>query len=113
MQLDEVLADEELRRREFPVVRDQIFLAHAGVCPLPRRVAAAVSDYVLQATAGDQEQSVYPAIVERGHELGARLLGCQPDEIALVGPTSLALSLIASGLRFRRGENILIYFDDY
>src|SRR5204863_1444223 len=29
------------------------------------------------------------------------------------GPTSLALSLIASGLKFRRGENILIYFDDY
>jgi cysteine desulfurase / selenocysteine lyase len=113
MKLDEVLANEELRRREFPVVREQIFLAHAGVCPLPRRVAAAVSDYALRATAGDQEQSVYPAIVDRGHELGAQLLGCQPDEVGLVGPTSLALSLIASGLRFRRGENILIYFDDY
>jgi len=30
-----------------------------------------------------------------------------------VGPTSLALSFIASGLKFRRGDNILIYFDDY
>jgi selenocysteine lyase/cysteine desulfurase len=41
------------------------------------------------------------------------LLKCQSEEVALVGPTSLALSLVASGLKFRRGDNILIYFDDY
>jgi len=33
--------------------------------------------------------------------------------VALVGPTSLGLSLIASGLKFRKTDNILIYFDDY
>jgi len=113
MNLSEVLANEELRCHEFPVVRDKIFLAHAGDCPLPRRVAEAVSRYVLQATTGDQEQYVYPAILERGRHLGARLMSCQPDEVALVGPTSLALSFFASGLRFRRGDNILVYFDDY
>jgi selenocysteine lyase/cysteine desulfurase len=41
------------------------------------------------------------------------LLHCQPDEVALVGPTSLALSFVAAGLHFRRGDNILIYHDDY
>jgi selenocysteine lyase/cysteine desulfurase len=41
------------------------------------------------------------------------LLNCQPEEVAFVGPTSLALSLVASGLKFRRNDNILIYFDDY
>ena len=46
-------------------------------------------------------------------ELPAQLLNCKPEEIALVGPTSLALSFIGSGLRFRRGDNVLIYFDDY
>ena len=35
------------------------------------------------------------------------------EEIALVGPTSLGLSLVASGLSFRKGDNILIYHDDY
>ena len=44
MTLTEILANEELRRREFPVARDKIFLAHAGVCPLPRRVADAIAD---------------------------------------------------------------------
>jgi cysteine desulfurase/selenocysteine lyase len=45
--------------------------------------------------------------------LGAKLLGCDAEEVALVGPTSLALSLFASGLKFRKGDNILIYHDDY
>jgi cysteine desulfurase/selenocysteine lyase len=109
----EVLANEELRRREFPVVRDQIFLAHAGDCPLPARVAEAVGQYAHQATTGDQERFVYPQILSRGREAGARLLQCDPDEVALVWPTSLALSFFASGLKFRRNDNILIYFDDY
>ena len=44
---------------------------------------------------------------------GAQLLNCSPDEASLVGPTSLALSLVAAGLKFRKGDNILIYHDDY
>jgi selenocysteine lyase/cysteine desulfurase len=40
-------------------------------------------------------------------------LGCGADEIALVGPTSLALSLVAAGLHFRSGDNVVLYFDDY
>jgi selenocysteine lyase/cysteine desulfurase len=113
MTLNEILTDEELRRREFPVTRDKIFLAHAGVCPLPLRVARAVADYARAASTGDQEKFVYPGILEDGRKLATRLLGCQPEEIAFVGPTSLALSFVASGLKLRRGDNVLIYFDDY
>src|SRR3974377_835815 len=46
-------------------------------------------------------------------QAGAKLLNCQPDEVSLVGPTSLALSLVAAGLNFRKGDNVLIYHDDY
>jgi cysteine desulfurase/selenocysteine lyase len=113
MTLTEVLSNEELCRREFPVTRETVFLAHAGDCPLPARVAEAVANYARQSTTGDQEKFVYPMVLEEGRKLGAHLLNCQPEEIAFVGPTSLALSFIASGLKFRRGDNILIYFDDY
>jgi selenocysteine lyase/cysteine desulfurase len=51
--------------------------------------------------------------IEDARQAGARLLNCQPDEVSLVGPTSLALSFVAAGLNFRRGDNILIYHDDY
>ncbi len=113
MTVAEILSNEELRRYEFPVTRDKIFLAHAGDCPLPRRVAEAIADYARESATGDQEKFVYPAILDQGRKLGAQLLGCQPDEVAFVGPTSLALSFIASGLRLRRSDNILIYFEDY
>ena len=46
-------------------------------------------------------------------QLAGRLLNAQADEIAFVGPTSLALSYVASGLNFRKNDNILIYLDDY
>jgi selenocysteine lyase/cysteine desulfurase len=113
MTLTEILENEELRRHEFPVTREKIFLAHAGDAPLPRRVAEAVARYAREATTGDQEKFVYPGIVEKGRKLGAQLLNCRSDEVAFVGPTSLALSFIASGLKLRRGDNILIYFEDY
>ena len=113
MTLTELLGNEELRGEEFPVVKDKVFLGHAGVCPLPRRVAKAISDYAAACATGDQEQFVYPAILEEGRELAAELLKCGADEVALVGPTSLGLSFIASGLRLRKGDNILVYFEDY
>jgi cysteine desulfurase / selenocysteine lyase len=112
MTIAEILSNEELRRREFPVSREKIFLAHAGVCPLPRRVADAITDCAAKSTLGDQEEFMLERLAE-ARKLGARLLNCQPEEIALVGPTSLALSFVASGLQFRRGDNILIYHDDY
>jgi selenocysteine lyase/cysteine desulfurase len=111
--VQEILANEELRQREFPVVRNKIFLAHAGDCPLPQRVAQAVADYAHASASYDQEALIYPRALEDGRRLAAQLLNCQSEEIALVGPTSLALSFFASGLKFRKGENILIYHDDY
>ncbi len=113
MTLSEILSNEELRRHEFPVTGDKVFLAHAGDCPLPRRVSEAVAQYVREATTGDQEKFAYPAILEVGRKLASQLLKCQPEEVAFVGPTSLALSFLASGLTLRRGDNILIYFEDY
>ena len=113
MTVTELLSNEQLRLEEFPVAREQVFLGHAGDCPLPRRVAEAIAKYATQSTTGDQEKFVFPMILTKGRKLAAQLLHCQPEEVAFVGPTSLALSFIASGLRFRKGDNVLIYFDDY
>jgi cysteine desulfurase / selenocysteine lyase len=113
MTLEEILADEELRQREFPVTREKIFLSHAAVCALPRRVSEAVRDYAVKCTLGDQEETMPIAEIQRARASAARLLNAKPDEIAFVGPTSLALSFVASGLPWRKGDNLLIYFDDY
>ena len=112
MNLNEILTNEELRQAEFPVTRNRAFFGHAGVCPLPRRVAQAVNDCATEATLGDQEAFVMHRL-EDARKAGSQLLNCQPEEVAIVGPTSLALSFVAAGLIFRRGDNILIYHDDY
>ena len=112
MTLAEMLSNEELRRHEFPVTKHKIFLAHAGVCALPRRVAQAISDCAFGGTLGDQEGFVMHRLAD-ARNLGAKLLHCQPEEVSLVGPTSLGLSFVAAGLNFRRGDNVLIYHDDY
>ena len=69
MTLNEILTNEELRRHEFPVACDKIFLGHAGVCPLPHRVADAISACAAQGTLGDQEAFML-------HRLGRRTEAC-------------------------------------
>jgi cysteine desulfurase/selenocysteine lyase len=112
MTLAEILSNEELRQHEFPVAKNKIFLAHAGVCPLPRRIAQAIADCAHEGALGDQEAFVLHRL-EDARQTGAKLLNCQPNEVSLVGPTSLALSFVAAGLNFRKGDNVIIYHDDY
>jgi selenocysteine lyase/cysteine desulfurase len=113
MTIEEILSNEELRRHEFPVTREKVFLAHAAVSPLPRRVAEAVRDYALKSTLGDQEETMPEARIQQARALAAKFLHARAEEIAFVGPTSLALSFVASGLPWRKGDNLLVYFDDY
>ena len=113
MTIDELHSNEELRRHEFPVARAKIFLAHSSSSPLPRRVAEAVRDYALQCSQGSQDAPFPTARLQQTRELAARLIGAQAEEIAFLGPTALALSVAAAGLPLRKGDNILIYFDDY
>ena len=113
MTIADLFSNEELRQAEFPVAREKVFLAHAGVCPLPRRVAEAMRDYITQSTRGDQEILVPAFRLGETRKLAARLIQAKPEEIAFIGPTSLGLSIVAAGLRFRKGDNILVYFDDF
>ncbi len=113
MTIAEILSNEELRRHEFPVTGEKVFLAHAAVCALPRRAAEAVREYAVKCTLGDQEETMPVAQIQKARATAARLLQAQPDEMAFVGPTSLALSFVASGLPWRKGDNLLVYFDDY
>ncbi|NBV25001.1 MAG: aminotransferase class V-fold PLP-dependent enzyme [Proteobacteria bacterium] len=113
MTVAEILTDERLRQDEFPVCRSKAYLAHAGVAPLARCAADAIGHYSFMAAQDDQETCV-PKLQRAARESASRLLaGSQPDEIAFVGPTSLALSHVAGGLTFRRNDNIVIYHDDF
>jgi selenocysteine lyase/cysteine desulfurase len=51
--------------------------------------------------------------MQKSRELAATLLNAKADEIAFVGPTTLGIGYVANGLRWRKGDNILIYHDDF
>src|SRR5206468_9192640 len=73
----------------------------------------AIRDYASLCSQVDQETLLPPLQMRRSRELAAGLLNARPEEIAFVGPTSLALSFVAAGLNLKKGDGILIYFDDY
>ena len=43
----------------------------------------------------------------------AEFIGATADEIALLGPTSLGLSLFANGIPWAEGDEVVCYRDDY
>ena len=105
--------DETFRRTEFPVAQKRIFLGHAGVTILPRRVADAMNQYTNDCCYDHQEFGDVLQRIQQARHTCADVIGAQPGEIALLGPTSLGLSLFANGLDWNDGDEILCYQGDY
>ena len=113
MTLDD-LTHEEIRRREFPVTAQKVFLAHAAVAPLPRVAAETLIEHARAATTAGPDDYVHALEQIRATRgTAARFIGATPEEIALLGPTSLGLSLFAQGLDWDPGDEVLYYADDY
>jgi selenocysteine lyase/cysteine desulfurase len=108
-----VCSDEALRAEEFPIVRHKIFLAHAAVTALPARVTRALHEYVDETCQDMQETAGIMRRVKETREVAARMIGGKASEIALLGPTSLGISLFANGLDWSEGDEVLCYLDDY
>src|SRR3954469_18800786 len=98
MTLADLITNDSTRLAEFPVARDSIFMAHAGVCVLPRRVMKAMSDYLEKCCLEHQESGDVWRRLNETRGIAAKLIGAKASEIALLGPTSLGLSLVANGL---------------
>jgi selenocysteine lyase/cysteine desulfurase len=97
------------RASEFPITERYAYLAHAAVGAMPRRTAqrmAALAESV--SLTGDRLWSKRNEMVEETRGLAARLLGARrPHEVAFVENTSTALSMVATGLAWRAGENVV------
>ncbi|MES2310567.1 MAG: aminotransferase class V-fold PLP-dependent enzyme [Verrucomicrobiota bacterium] len=111
--LTEILNNEEIRRSEFPVVKNKIFFAHAAVAPLPRSAAQAVQDYAWEATLDFQECGDFFKNLQLTRQLAADLIQARPQDIALIGPTALGLNLVALGISWESGDEVVYYPGDY
>jgi selenocysteine lyase/cysteine desulfurase len=111
--ISDLLRDAARRRHEFPVCESKVFLAHAGVSPLPRRVAEAMKEYVESASRDNQENVLSDEVISETRALAAGLINARPEEIAFTGSTSMGLAMVAAGLPWERGDQVVCYRDDY
>jgi cysteine desulfurase/selenocysteine lyase len=113
MQLEELLDDETHRAEAFPAIRRGPFLGHAAVCPLPRVAVDALMRFATLGSQGNQACTESTRVVEGCRDLAAALLNVTREEIALIGPTSLGLSLVARGLDWQPGDEVVFHAEDY
>lgn len=98
-----------LRDEQHPVTRECVYLNHAGVGPLTRRATARMAEMAGNTSlAGDRLWQERIDEAERVRGLAARLLGARaPHEVAFVENTSTALSMVAEGLDWKPGDNVV------
>ncbi len=104
----------ESYRSEFPITRKYIYLDHSGVAPAPLRVKSAIEKFLAESAEGGAFH--YPSWTQRVGEVRracARLLNAGSDEIAFVKSTSHGLSIVAEGLDWKAGDNLLIYEKEF
>ena len=104
----------ERYRREFPVSQNHIYLDHAGVAPVSLRVKNAIDAFLTESAEGGAFH--YPRWAQRVAEtrkLCGQLLNAEADEIAFIRSTSHGLSLVAEGMDWRSGDNVLFCEKDF
>ncbi|EIC20227.1 aminotransferase class V-fold PLP-dependent enzyme [Thiorhodovibrio frisius] len=94
---------------EFNLSPDLLHLNHAAVGPWPKRTSDAVRRFAEEnTTLGSNRYPHWQATEQRLRERLARLIGAaSADDIALAKSTSEALSVIAHGLDWQPGDNIV------
>ena len=98
------------RHPEFPLQEGLIYLNHAAVAPWPRRTVEAVQAFA--AENGHRGAADYPSwntVETRLRQRLQRLIGApSADDVGLLKSTSEGLSVIAHGLDWREGDNVVI-----
>lgn len=99
----------ESYRDEFPITKNHIYLDHGGVAPVSLRVMKAVEDFMK--SAAESAMFGYERWTDgirgvRGR--CAELIGADADDVVFVRNTSHGLSIVAEGLDWKEGDNLII-----
>jgi selenocysteine lyase/cysteine desulfurase len=101
-------------RAEMPVAERWAYFDHAAVAPISKPAAEAVRAWCDQALAdGDTRWPEWSRRCEATRDAAARLVGAERDEIALVPNTTAGIGLVAEGLDWRSGDNVVTLADEF
>ncbi len=104
----------ERLRDAMPVAQRWAYFDHAAVAPVSGPAAAAMQTWVEQSVAeGDTMWPEWGRQLKAMRQSAANLIGATPDEIALVPNTTAGINLVAEGLDWRPGDNLVTLADEY
>lgn len=97
-----------IRRTQFPVTTNLIYLNHAAVGPLSKAASDAMERHTRnQRDFGALEWREWYAEHTRLRKSAARLIGSAPEEISILKNTSEGLAFVAEGLSWSAGDNVI------
>ncbi|TMD55191.1 MAG: aminotransferase class V-fold PLP-dependent enzyme [Chloroflexi bacterium] len=94
-------------RALFPITAGHIHLNHAGVSPMSSRVRAAVEEATHMLSEEAQFFERYQQIVDELRSSLATLVSVSPDQVSITRGTAHGISLLARGLDWKEGDNIV------
>jgi cysteine desulfurase/selenocysteine lyase len=101
-------------RDAMPVARRWAYFDHAAVAPVSGPAAAAMQTWVEQSVAeGDTMWPEWGRQLKAMRQSAANLIGASSDEITLVPNTTAGINLVAEGLDWRPGDNLVTLADEY
>jgi selenocysteine lyase/cysteine desulfurase len=101
-------------RREIPAAQRWIYLDHAAVAPLTARARQALTDWATDvAENAAPHWSAWQREVEEVRRKAARLLGADPEDLAFIKNTSEGVGIVAEGVRWQPGDNMVLAQDEY
>lgn len=105
------MTDAAAFRELFPVLAHSSYLNAGTEGPLPRQAAAAVRDRIdAELTGGRCGRAYFTSLIELAGQLRAgyaRVLGCDPADVALTGSTTDGVNTVLSGLDLRPDDEII------
>jgi selenocysteine lyase/cysteine desulfurase len=100
-------------RHLMPLTANYIHMNHAGVSPMSQRVAAAVGHVVQASLERPYKDRSSQDEADRTRGLVARLISGSADSIALTRSTAHGISLLAQGLDWKHGDNVVGAHGEY
>ena len=95
-------------RGEFPVTETYIYMNHAGVAPLSRRVRDAMAGFIEDATLyGAVHADDWAETAEACRVTASQLINADATEIAFMKNTTQGILIAANGINWQEGDNVV------